>query len=101
MLVNFARVFSRIFAGATYVAYLTYSLHQIHVYRTPDAQVRAIRMLDQGRKRAIFMISANDSPDDIRLYLDAGADGQLSVTCIDSQIIPEDAVPRTHVSFRT
>ena len=28
--------YSRIFAGATYVAYLTYSQHLHHVYRSPE-----------------------------------------------------------------
>jgi len=49
--------------------------------------VREIRLLDAARlPRLVFVVSANDSPDDVKLYLSAGADGHIRKNTSPTQL---------------
>ncbi|KAJ1456085.1 hypothetical protein M885DRAFT_518555 [Pelagophyceae sp. CCMP2097] len=83
--------------------FLDFNFAPVHHTKTGVDLCRECRALDaeEGNvPRVIFIVSANDSPEDAELYRDAGADGSLGkkMTVGKLRQVLEDAV-RTHPRF--
>ena len=78
-----------VFKDDTDVIFVDQNFGDVHQTKVGTDLVREIRALDREDgcpRRLIFVVSANDAPDDLILYLAAGADGHISKNTSIKQI---------------